>query len=542
MKFNIVQRFLFRAAGANRDYLHKCPVTEHIKYEGIGALICLTAIAAGISMFIAVSIVWEDNQWYQTAVIALIWATFIFTIDRFIVSSMRLTEHYGWRFVQALPRLFLALVIGVIIARPIEIKIFEPEIRKYLSSKYLKVADEINRYIDKEQEHQNALASKNYKSQLDSIDEKLTFLEDKIEEMNKDIDEFQRQYSFWSKESIEELDGSGGSREKGNGPIYREKNEKALNNADLMRKAKQDLFKLERQRDDLQGQKDTLTDKVDKERLNLPKEIQQTIEQHEGTKTTFAKSGFLDFNIALSHLGETPHNTEIDIEGEEEIKSIVFSILTSITALFIFIETVPVLIKILAPLGPYDDILDSEREMTKANHLSSHKTIIEVTEHFRKKYEEVNKRATEQLFASIKSNFDNVEEGETKEILVTIREKLFKRWHVIFDGLDGLHETMFASPVADHAPLDQKTNSTKPIAPHSTIKQWQKGEIKFQAFLLVFCCLFVVILLNWWFTSIGMNMHESIIASTTVGGGLVMPVSIWYITFYNKVLPANATR
>ena len=59
----------------------------------------------------------------------IIWGLIIFNFDRFLVSTMR---KYGisqrkqsW---MAVPRIALALLIGLTIARPLEMKIFEKEI------------------------------------------------------------------------------------------------------------------------------------------------------------------------------------------------------------------------------------------------------------------------------------------------------------------------------------------------------------------------------------------------------------------------------
>ena len=62
----------------------------------------------------------------------LIWALVIFNIDRFIVSSTGKgdgTERITFRkLVQALPRLIMAILLGVCISAPLEIRILKPEI------------------------------------------------------------------------------------------------------------------------------------------------------------------------------------------------------------------------------------------------------------------------------------------------------------------------------------------------------------------------------------------------------------------------------
>src|SRR4051812_21241183 len=105
-KFSTYQRFLFWCAGAGQDYLAKCPSTEAIKYESIGAIVAITGIAACFSMYLAVSIMWPMEQ-ITPLIVAPLWGIFIFVLDRFIVSSMRPADSFLARFTQTLPRLLL---------------------------------------------------------------------------------------------------------------------------------------------------------------------------------------------------------------------------------------------------------------------------------------------------------------------------------------------------------------------------------------------------------------------------------------------------
>ena len=90
----------------------------------------LTATLASFSMFMAVWLTWR--QGFHGSMLALEFAVLsgclIFTIDRFMVSSLRADATWWVRLWQAAPRLLLAVIIGIIISRPIEIKIFEKEI------------------------------------------------------------------------------------------------------------------------------------------------------------------------------------------------------------------------------------------------------------------------------------------------------------------------------------------------------------------------------------------------------------------------------
>src|SRR6187399_2212922 len=118
--------FLWWCSGAHQKLLKQFP-SEHSKYSGLGAVLLATFVLATISAGYAVYTVFGD--WLWTIGFAIIWGLIIFNFDRFLVATMR---KYGvskkkqvW---MALPRVALALLIGITIARPLELKIFEKEI------------------------------------------------------------------------------------------------------------------------------------------------------------------------------------------------------------------------------------------------------------------------------------------------------------------------------------------------------------------------------------------------------------------------------
>src|SRR6185312_5594602 len=120
------KRFLWWCAGAHQDLLKQYP-SEHAKYSGLGGVILATFVLAGLSAGYAIYTIF--NNLLLTFCFAIIWGLIIFNFDRFLVATMR---KYGisrrkqiW---MAVPRIALALLIGLTIARPLELKIFEKEI------------------------------------------------------------------------------------------------------------------------------------------------------------------------------------------------------------------------------------------------------------------------------------------------------------------------------------------------------------------------------------------------------------------------------
>jgi hypothetical protein len=103
---------------------------ESSKYAGIGATIFFTGVFAALAASYALYTVF-DNVWIA-ALSGLIWGLMIFNLDRYIVSSMR-KEKNSWReFRTALPRIVLAVLISIVIAKPLEMKIFDKEIQSEL--------------------------------------------------------------------------------------------------------------------------------------------------------------------------------------------------------------------------------------------------------------------------------------------------------------------------------------------------------------------------------------------------------------------------
>jgi uncharacterized PurR-regulated membrane protein YhhQ (DUF165 family) len=52
----------------------------------------------------------------------------IFNLDRYIVLSMRKDEVWYKEYLQAIPRIVLAVLIALVISKPLELKIFQKEI------------------------------------------------------------------------------------------------------------------------------------------------------------------------------------------------------------------------------------------------------------------------------------------------------------------------------------------------------------------------------------------------------------------------------
>src|ERR1700760_4646033 len=134
-----VTRFFWFCSGAHVDTLKKYPI-EHNKFVGIGATIFFTALFASLSGGYAMYFVFKGSPFAVGFAIlfGMLWGLAIFNMDRYIVSSINKEGTTNQQILQATPRILLAIMIGIVISRPLELKIFDKEIRQKLKTAYLK--------------------------------------------------------------------------------------------------------------------------------------------------------------------------------------------------------------------------------------------------------------------------------------------------------------------------------------------------------------------------------------------------------------------
>ena len=126
-----IRDFFWFCSGASREILLQCPAFESNKYIGIGATVLFTGLLAALSGAYALYVAFRSLL--GAVVFGLIWGSAIFNLDRLIVSSIKKEAGFRKQLTQAIPRLFLALALSLVIAKPMELRIFQPEIEGILS-------------------------------------------------------------------------------------------------------------------------------------------------------------------------------------------------------------------------------------------------------------------------------------------------------------------------------------------------------------------------------------------------------------------------
>lgn len=292
------------ASGADLKTLEQCS-SERSKYAGIGATIFFTGLFAAMAAAYALFTVF-DSYWVSIS-LGIIWGLMIFNLDRYIVSSMRKEARQYREFFTALPRIVLAVAISIVIAKPLELKIFAKEIEPEL------VIMEQQVYTRQEAESRNRFGAT------------LTQLRQDIQNLKTEIKEKSFQRDALMLAAQQEADGTGGSRKRNLGPIYKVK--KA--DADKAEKELSDLVLLNSQKVEVLEAKLTETER------GMNEEI--------GGLVRSKLNGPAARLEALSRLTE---------QSQAMWWAHVFIII-----LFLIVESAPILVKLISQSGPYDALL-----------------------------------------------------------------------------------------------------------------------------------------------------------------------------------------
>ena len=299
-----ITNFFWQCSGADLTLLQKCP-TESSKYLGIGATIFFTGLFAAMSGAYALYTVFDSI--FISIFFGLIWGLMIFNLDRYIVSSMRKEGRFMKEFALAVPRILLAVIISIVIAKPLELKVFDKEIQPEL------IVMEQEAYARQEEQ----LRSR-FTPTLDSLKREVAGLKTEIVGMTQKRDELVRI-------AQEEADGTGGSRRRNLGPIYR------------IKKANADAAEIE---------------------------LEQFIGEN-GKRIEYLEGNIAGMDSSMSAQLNALEKSKINgMAARMEALSRIVNDSSAVTwahwfivLLFIAIETAPVFVKLISRKGPYDNLL-----------------------------------------------------------------------------------------------------------------------------------------------------------------------------------------
>ncbi|MGV9386199.1 DUF4407 domain-containing protein [Nonomuraea sp. NPDC003707] len=125
MKISKINRWLRSFAGCQEKVLDLVP-HERARYAGLGGVVLAVAIMAMISMGIGLSMVTGGLRLLTLPVLP-IWGLLILSLDRFLMSTTT-SKQSGGHARKLWPRVLLSVVLGVVIAEPLLLGIFKPDI------------------------------------------------------------------------------------------------------------------------------------------------------------------------------------------------------------------------------------------------------------------------------------------------------------------------------------------------------------------------------------------------------------------------------
>ena len=295
--------------------MDECPESEKIKYAGIGASVYFTTLMAGLSAYFAFNLIFQ--QIFTAVLLSALWAGLIFNLDRFLISSFRKKGNPFKEFLQALPRIFMAVFIALVISKPLELKLFQSEI----AFKLLEIRREKTLQIE------NLYGNKILKLEL------------KEKEYQKTLQKsFELKEAYYAQYKCE-CDGTCGTLNSGRGSecLRKQKKYESYTNEHL----------------EIQNNINSRLKLVSEEKLKI---IQEKEKEKLQIKMYFS-NGLLARLEALSLLSG---NTSF-----------------AILLLFIFLETAPILSKLLSPVGPYDHLIQNREypfKIAYMGHIQENKT------------------------------------------------------------------------------------------------------------------------------------------------------------------------
>ncbi|WP_369996730.1 DUF4407 domain-containing protein [Winogradskyella sp.] len=306
----MLKQFFILCSGADTNILEDCSNGEQNKYAGIGATVFFTALMATIASSYALYTVFDNL--YTSIFFGIIWGLLIFNLDRYIVSTIKKRDNVLDEILQATPRIFLAIIIAVVISKPLELKIFEKEINQVLL----------------EQKNDLTLANQNQIAQ--QFNPKITDLENQIIGLQSQIDTKETEVNALYDTYITEAEGTSGTMKLGKGPVYKEKREK------------HDAALAELQQ--LKTDNKTKIEAIENEIIALQGDYKANVAESQPVIDNF--DGLMARVNALGALPWLPS--------------------FFIFLLFLAIETSPIIAKLLSPKGEYDYKLDDQETVVKS--------------------------------------------------------------------------------------------------------------------------------------------------------------------------------
>lgn len=305
----MLKNFFITCSGVDKNLIENCSNGEQNKYVGIGATVFFTAVMATIAGSYALFTIF--NNLYAAIFFGFLWGLLIFNLDRFIVSTIKKSDSKKKEFLQASPRILLAIIIAIVISKPLELKLFEKEINQVLLT----------------EKNQMTLDNKTQIAQ--QFTPQITTINSEIDVLKNEVLKKETETNVLYETYISEAEGRKGTKLLGKGPVYKEKREKHDTALAALNQLKKDN-----------------SEKIATKELAIAglQENQKLFE----TKTQPIITNFDGLMARINALDKLPWLPSFFI-----------------FLLFLAIETSPILAKIISPKGEYDFKLEDNETAIK---------------------------------------------------------------------------------------------------------------------------------------------------------------------------------
>lgn len=308
-----LRRLLWVIGGAESRILEQevC-ATERSKYSLIGMSVLISAITAALASGYVFFLMFGSHS--LAAILGLICGLIVLNFDRFLLLNIKraadssLAHRVRHILIHIVPRLVLASLMAVIVAEVCLLSLFRDEIKAQVAV-----------------QRQEALikVKENAKGVFSEIDD----LEKKIAQFNAEIKEKAEYRDFLYREVVRERRGMGDSEMYGEGPVVEEKLQR-------LRKAEQELDVLRKRNEE----------QIDSYNARL-----KFLNAEKDKELARVSDAFGQGNGLLSQLST--------LASLKESNRIVQQVGWLMLLLFLFLEAMPILMKVSFTKGLYDEVL-----------------------------------------------------------------------------------------------------------------------------------------------------------------------------------------
>ena len=377
-----INEFFWLCSGVNRKVLRQCP-TEYAKYAGMGGTIFFTACMAALSGGYAISTVFDSNL--IAIFFGLFWGMLIFNLDRLIVNTMYSDGKVtiSWQeIVSGLPRIIMAIFLGIVISTPLELKIFEDAIDIQIEQDkdrllLEKIGETIHRRdstSQKRDEIMNGVAmfdtqittssteTNNLLSDINDLQSKWNGENNKINSIDKQIAPLQRQLNAMSSDNPQYqsiLNKIGGLRSKRSAAsaqrntyaaaIRGKQGEVAATDATLKDLMTNKQAETQKESARLRQEVDSLNNIINESKVRHKDWTEEEIK---------AKGSFRD-KLDVQYKGFQARMKAFSELKDESWATYISSLF--IMLLFIIVETAPTFLRMMVADGSYEKLLEAEK-------------------------------------------------------------------------------------------------------------------------------------------------------------------------------------